>query len=80
MKLATLVLAGALFGIVDIVDESVIAVEVPNPRTGDVSIIHADTRGTGCVFTEGQAIPIVFDGDNNFVATCRKVLDKVVAP
>lgn len=80
MNLTTLILAGTLFGIVDIVDESLIAVEVPNPHTGDVSIIHADTEGTGCVFTEGQAIPIVFDGDNNFVVTCQKVLDKVTTP
>jgi len=78
MKLTSLIVAAALFGIVDIVNDSMIAVEVVRPQ--GATVIHADTTGTGCVFTEGQAIPIVFDSENNFVVTCDKVLDKVVTP
>tara|TARA_Y100000310_G_scaffold170366_1_gene170504 strand:+ start:320 stop:556 length:237 start_codon:yes stop_codon:yes gene_type:complete len=78
MKLTSLILAASLFGVVDVVHDKMIAVEVATPS--GATIIHADTTGTGCVFTEGQAIPIVFDSENNFVVTCDKVLDKHTRP
>jgi hypothetical protein len=78
MKLTSLIVAAALFGIVDIVNDNMIAVEVATPQ--GATVIHADTTGTGCVFTEGQAIPIMFDSENNFVVTCDKVLDRVIDP
>ena len=80
MKLTSLIVAAALFGIVDVVNDNMITVEVPSANPAGASVIHADTTGTGCVFTEGQAIPIVFDGENNFVVTCRNVLDKLSSP
>ena len=73
MKLHNLMIAASLFGIVDIVDDNMIAVEVAH---GGVStIIHADTTGTGCVFREGDALPILYEDEDNFVITCKKVLD-----
>ena len=78
MKLTSLILAASLFGVVDVVHDKMIAVEVAT--SSGATIIHADTTGTGCVFTEGQAIPIVFDSENNFVVTCDKVLDKHTRP
>jgi len=72
--LTNLILAASLFGIVDIVEDNMIAVEVATPA-GLTTIIHADTSGTGCIFKEGQAIPIRFEDEDNFVITCEKTLD-----
>ena len=73
VKLHNLIIAASLFGIVDVVNDNMIAVEVFH---GAVStVIHADTTGTGCVFKEGDALPIVYEDENNFVITCKKVLD-----
>jgi len=73
MKLHNLIIAASLFGIVDIVNDNMIAVEVAQ---GSVStVIHADTTGTGCVFREGDALPILYEDEDNFVITCKKVLD-----
>ena len=74
MRFTGLLLAASLFGIVDIVNGSMIAIEVP--QNGSYAIIHADTTGTGCIFTEGDAIPIEFEDENNFVITCKKILDR----
>ena len=73
MKLTNLMLAASLFGIVDVVNDNMIAIEVA--RAGTVTVIHADTTGTGCVFREGDALPIVYEDEDNFVITCKKVLD-----
>tara|TARA_R110000824_G_scaffold258474_2_gene447433 strand:- start:567 stop:803 length:237 start_codon:yes stop_codon:yes gene_type:complete len=74
MKLTNLILAASLFGIVDVVNDKMIAIEVA--QAGIVTVIHADTTGTGCIFKEGQAIPIQFESENSFVITCEKTLDK----
>ena len=74
MKLTNLILAASLFGIVDVVNDNMIAIEVA--QAGIVTVIHADTTGTGCIFKEGQAIPIQFESENSFVITCEKTLDK----
>lgn len=73
VKLHNLIIAASLFGIVDIVDDNMIAVEVS--QAGVSTVIHADTTGTGCVFKEGEALPIIYEDENNFVITCKKVLD-----
>tara|TARA_Y100000034_G_C6648695_1_gene283814 strand:+ start:137 stop:367 length:231 start_codon:yes stop_codon:yes gene_type:complete len=73
MKLTDLMLAASLLGIVDVVNDNMIAVEVA--QGGEATIIHADTTGTGCVFKEGDALPIVYEDEDNFVITCKKVLD-----
>ena len=76
MKITNLMLAATLFGIVDIVEDNMIAVEVAHP-SGTTTIIHADTTGTGCIFKEGQAIPIRVHNENSFAITCEKNLDKL---
>jgi hypothetical protein len=73
MKLHNLIIAASLFGIVDVVNDNMIAVEVAH--AGVTTVIHADTTGTGCVFREGDALPIVYEDEDNFVITCKKVLD-----
>lgn len=75
MKLHNLIIAASLFGIVDIVNDNMIAVEVSHG--GLSTVIHADTTGTGCVFKEGEALPIIYEDENNFVITCKKTLDAV---
>jgi len=73
MKLTSLILAASLFGIVDIVHDNMIAIEIPGAY--EPTIIHADTTGTGCVFREGDAVPIMYEDEDNFVIICKKVLD-----
>ena len=75
-RLINILLPIWLLCVVDIVEDNLAVIEVPQGR--GFTYIHAETENMGCTPKEGGHVYVRYEGNGKIAVRCQKVLDNPI--